>query len=693
MSSSHSDGLSFGQPPPRPKSMSAEEQQLKETATGALNTAQVELITKQRIIDEVLEHLQRCMKEKSELAIQNNVLQTRLNNESIESQRLQKACHWYKTQLYDVQKQLRSHVTTQAAETNRSKAELEKVKIQLRKTQSECDILHERLSLEREKRRNHELDESRSLRHDSKDSGIYSESNVSDTSSELVAEEEPISCPSKSQPSEILSRSEAEVAALRQQLSTQTNQHQLDRQKLIADHQMLRQQKQLQETLLNVQQKNLEQFREELEAANKSLLTKQREHDAAVTYLAKCRQQVDQLGRENRDIHRESMQMILKFESVAAVLTDYRQEIRNKDDQIRLLTTAKSIIKMDRSSQASVPSSSSSEKANQTTATGATLNDQETANYHKNLLKVIQREYEYKLMRRESNMRTLLKKLREEMRRNERLQEEIKVFMQQVLPGEEEAKQCAGLNADEMLRRAAAVLIIPRESSQSAAPAECKLCPLLRATEEERASTIAQLKKECLRLEGLLEEDRLKSSAQVGALEAELKSKSEFAERARKTIDALELEQQALHCSLHLLKQKLLGVEQQVLEHARNKDTAESERVEHHQLMVLLMQIKNERDEFMCQNEGLNKLLRGLLTMQSSASLADRAKATLKRSANYESSEGMLRPISEGIQSVQKEVKSLNSAILWGTRGEVSLLDELQAAISDEDHQLLLPFL
>lgn len=671
--------------------------------SGALHRAHSELATKQRIIDDVLQHLQKCMKENSDLHIQHEVAQSKLRNQQIETEKLRKTCSWYKTQLYDAQTELRGRTSAQDEETRRLKADREKVNVHLLKTLSECEILNERLRLEQSKRCDCEKDESpRTFRHESKDSGIFSESSTSDTSSEVI---DAFSCDAATPQNESQSK---EIDQLRQEVATHSSlclQLTLDKEKLVADREMWRQQSQYQDTLLSVQNKNLDQLQEELQRANKATQAKRKEHETAVDYLTKCRQQMDQLMRENGEIHRESMQMIMRFERIVSILQGYRQEIREKEERIRFLTLPKSI-NMVRSTQTNaVIGLSSCDKGMQTRHTAlsspasSSSSSMDAVNYHKNLLKVIEREYQQKLRQREVNTRTLMKRLREEMRngkeqlhRYQQLKDSVRVFMQRVLlsPGGRrvELPSEGGMNSDEMLLQTLKNMANPREeekdgggeSSQSVIM-ECKSCD-----SEEASKTIAQLEVECSRLRKQREDD----VAQVAALHADLVSKTICAEESMKTIEALEMEQQALHYSLDMLKQKFLEMEKQVLEHAKYKDTAESERVQHHQMMLLLLQIKNERDDLMLQNERLNKLMRGLLLGQEKGqSVATKANETLKRCAKYQVASPMIGAISENIHSLQQEIKSLNSAILWRERGEMSLLDELQVAIAEDRRPFL----
>lgn len=666
--------------------------------SGALHS---ELATKQRIIDDVLQHLQKCMKENSDLHIQHEVAQSRLRNQQIENEKLRKTCSWYKTQLYDAQKELRDRTSVQDEETRRLKADREKVNVHLLKTLSECEILNERLRLERSKRCDCEKNDSpRTFRHESKDSGIFSESSTSDTSSEVIE-----ACSSDAAATPLNENQSQEINQLRQELAHHSSlflKLTLDKEKLVADGEMWRQQSQYQDTLLTVQNKNLDQLREELQRANKATQAKRREHETAVNYLAKCRQQVDQLMRENGEIHGESMKMIMRFERIAFVLQEYRQEIREKEERIRFLTLPKSI-NMDRDTQTNAEIVVlSCDKGMQTRDTTsyppAASSSMNPVNYHKNLLKVVEREYQQKLRQREVNTRTLMKKLKEEMRngkeqlqRYQQLEAGVRVLMQRVLlvPGGggggvvELPSHDGGMNSDEMLLHTLKNIANPREEGESSqsVKTECKMCD-----SKEASKTIAQLEVECSRLRKQREEH----VAQVDALSSDLVSKTNCAAESLKTIERLEMEQQSLHYSLNMLKQKFLEMEKQVLEHAKYKDTAESERVQHHQMMLLLLQIKNDRDDLMLQNERLNKLMRGLLLGQEkSPSVAARANETLKRCAKYKVASPMIGALSENIHSLQQEIKSLNSAILWRERGEMSLLDELQAAIAEDRRPFL----
>ena len=113
--------------------------------SGALQAARAELATKEHIIAEVLQHLQKCMQEKSELEIQNEILQRKLTTEQIDSEKLKKTCQWYKTELHNVQKELRVQQLGHNDEKRKWKADQETLRVQLLKSSSDCEILHQRL--------------------------------------------------------------------------------------------------------------------------------------------------------------------------------------------------------------------------------------------------------------------------------------------------------------------------------------------------------------------------------------------------------------------------------------------------------------------------------------------------------------------------------------------------------------------
>lgn len=530
----------------------------KQTTTSGPST------TKQLVIDELLQHLQKCMREKSDLLIRNEVLQSKLQSEYIEKERLNKSCSWYRSQLHETQERLRVRTVSQSE----SRKDYAAVHVQLLKSQSECDILRQRLSLEQSKECVHH---ERHLSHDS--SGIFSESTSSETSEETAAvvEPEPLSLP----PESTLATEDAPVL---RQLT-------LERDKALAECEMWRQQCQLNATLLEVHKKSVHQLQGQLLSANEAIASK--------------RGQVDELIRGNEEIHGESMRLLKRFEEMEC-------QLRANDSRRQVETCEKGV-----QSEAS-------------------------HNYCRSLLRVVERECQHKLGQREVAMRTLVRKLKDEMRRgkehegkHKQLQADVSMIIQAlrhehpelpaVLQGEKGIR-------DQLQKVLTHFIIIPREDMAS----------------------IAQVKEECERyLEQL---DKLKTNLRTKEISLEL---------ATDTIEVLKKEQD-------MLKQKIQGM-----------DNAASD------VQTLLRRSKEERDEVMCQNEELNKAIRGLLlaSQERRPRTMTNANDILKRCANYDRTVGSVNLVSEGIRALQEEVKSLNCAILFGGSAGLSLLDELQAAV------------
>lgn len=635
--------------------------------SGALQAARAELATKEHIIAEVLQHLQKCMQENSELEIQNEILQRKLTTEQIDSEKLKKTCQWYKTELHNVQKELRVQQLGHNDEKRKWKADQETLRVQLLKSSSDCEILHQRLSLEKAKRCDHVLDDSQSSpRPEWKDSGVFSDSNISDACSDVL--EMSLESPAKS--SEI-----DEMKQLKEELDKQKTIYQelkVIHEKDRATLEMWKQKYEVQESLHGVLQRNMDQLKQDNQSSNLAFVNLRKEFDTVVGYLTKCRQQVDQLQRENGEIHKESMTMILKFEKVASVLSEYRQELGEKDDEIQRLLAAAftKAASLDRSSQ-TVMTTKYTEQSTQTSIERAA----QSSSYYRNLVKVMEREHQHQLKRREGNTRTLLRKLKEELQRvkelerlNSQLEGELTVIRQQVL------------------QTAPSEVIIPSEtSSQQATGGQRSL-----EDQQEVVESIAQLERKCGRFRVLLENLMAHHRKEVEFLVEELNVKKGDLETAEDTVRVLKMEQESLHESLDVLKQKFLEMEQRVLKHAQEKEGEEEKRTQHHQMVMLLMRMKSERDELMCQNESMHKILRGLPYHRSTpANLLVNARETLKRSANYDrgdvSADKLFGPISKSIVCLQDEMRSLNNAMVWGSSGEMSLLDELRAAIAGEE--------
>lgn len=571
----------------------------KQTTTTCIVDAlsrslRLEVATKQRIIDEVLAHLQQCMREKSLLQIQNDVLQAKLNSEKIEGEKLAKSCHWYRTQLHESQRLLR----LQASAQNDSRRAHDTVQVRLLKSLSECEILGERLSLEKAKRCSPQLQGN-----GSKDSsGVFSELESSSDTSD-VADECPMTQAPPSHADEL--RSAVSLCqALRLQLE-----------KSEAEREMWCQQNAVKASLLCVQTKSIDQLQGELSQAHESLVAQQQAHATTTENLAKCRQRLQQLMADHDDVHRESMHMVVKFEKTASCLAQYWREARAQDeDQLRGPHGDRS------SSQANEGKAVTRDQGVQSDMSivgGSSAQDPGSA-YYRNLVAVVERECQHKLRRSEASMRTLVKKLKEEMRRGK----ELELRHQQ-------------------LRHRVSVLP-PQESTP----------PLLsKAMVTQQDAVIAQLEEECGHRGNLLEQQRV----QLDALKEEIGCRTECMARSTQTIHELEREQQTY--------------------------------VRMEQERLLLLQTRNEKDDLVCQNEELKRVLRGLLFVQEQHSpVMAKANVTLKRCASYKvgpATTTTLQPLSKAIESLQQEVKSLNCAVLWRNCGEVSLHAELQAVIGE----------
>lgn len=624
---------------------------LNGTLNRALNRADLQLATKQRIIDDVTRTLERCMRANSELQVQNEVLQKKLENEQIETQKLKLSSNWYRAELHTVQRTLRGQ---KEQDVGLSREATEQLKVQLRKALSECAILKERLELERNRRCVH-VAEDLAVRYESKDSGIYTETDSS--SSEL----------------DLSSTCQSKTVDLERNVLDMQHHMELEKETWGAEREMLLKQVQLKTNLLDVHRNSLAQLRSEVCKANETVAAKQKECDAVTSQLVNCRRRAVKLGEENDIIHLESLKMIMKFEEISCLIAEYRREICEKDNQLRIFASwppappPKTMI--DQSSQ--TLAKSTSDKSLQVTANFP------VGNYYKNLLAVIEREHRIKLSQREMNIRTLIRQVREQMQvaqvtelRYKELGEAAQLLVQQVLPG-------AALHSElvQTIREASSKLFIPEESSQSTAM-ECKLCDSLKASLEKSNQVAADLEVRHRQELKTISEENAKYVAQV-LVERE---------SSVKLISNLELERRTLYSSLELIEGKVALLEKQMLEQAQVKCEVESERLRYHQLMVFLIQIKNTRDELLCQNETLNKVLRGLSVVaneRNSRSIATKANETLQRCANYKKSSAGLRPLREGISGLRQEIVVLNCSILRKTR-EVSLLDELQAMEDDQ---------
>lgn len=622
----------------------------------------VQLATKQRIIDDVLQSLQRCMRGNSELEIQKEVLRKQLDNEKIETQKLKLSSDWYRSELHTVQRALRGQ-KDQDVGLERLREANRQLKVDLKKALSECAILTEKLNLERNRKCIH-------------DSGIFTESSA-DSSSELDIMDV----------SSTTTESHSKIAHWEKTIFELQQKMDLEKEVWCAEREMLLQQVQLKTNLLTVQQNSVDQMRIEVGKANETAAAKQREYDSTVSDLASCRQRMVKLGQENDVINRESLKMILKFEEMSYLIAEYRQEIWEKDKQLRMLAASYPSRKtmIDRCSQTlAKPRTETCDKSAQVTANFS------LGNYYKNLLTVIEREHRMKLGQREVNIRTLIRQVREQMRmaqeaelRYKELGDVTKLFMQQVLP-----KTSVALHGElvETVRRATVNLFNPPETSLST-KMECKLCDSLKASLEETNKIIVDLEVKHRQELQTISQENYEHVAQVSTLKGALVGRQAEAENSAKLINILELERVSLNSSLVIIKGKMAMLEKQMLDQGQVKCAVESERLRYHQLMVLLIQIKNTRDELLCQNETLNKLLRGLSVVANepnSKSIAAKANETLKRCAKYKKSSAGLRPLCEGVSGLRQEIAAFKSAILWKTCGEVSLLDELQAMENDQ---------
>lgn len=601
--------------------------ELNGETTGAqlhVQRLHLELDTKKRIIDDLLQKLHDCMKEKSEREIQHEVLQAKLAQNQIEVEKGKKTSNWYKGQLYQAQKEVRSLTVAQ----RELRDVQEQQRIRLLKTLSENESLNERLLLEKTRRCNHDLpDVPQSPGYNSKDSGVFSESNVSDVSVDLSSSLEQPPSPSPTPQSLLPITSDYVSQLMQEQLKEQVavwQQMVLQREKQMADCEMLQQQCQLQKTLLKVQEKNIDQLKEQLKCINTSLSSKTGECETALHYLSKCREQVDQLLMEKEATHKESMQMISRFERISVVINHYRTEIREKDEQIELLSNHRTV-------QRNTISMESKQVQTEPSVPSGIIN-----NYHRNLLKVVERENHQKLQRKDKNMRTLLKKLKEEManaRKHEAKYQRLEKQLQLLLHA----------------------LALPSSGLENNLEKDLELII-------ESCKEMAQLKdgKEAQPEELLIQVDTFKGL---------LQTKDDALKDSSAKIETLLQDQRSLHRSLDVLKSKFLAMEEELMDHANFKSNTENAQ----------RQIERERDALLCQNKNSQALLRQLLLVQrpNSSTIAT-AKHTLKRCANYNLSHP-LQPVTNGIAELRMEMNLLESAVLYRNEGQVSLLDELHA--------------
>lgn len=335
----------------------------------------LEILNKQRIIDDILQSLHNSLKENSDLRIEIDVLQAKLRNDEIEKESLRKSIDWYRSELCNVKKRYSlAYKSSKCLPEKLFLSQEPQFKVALEKSLSTNACLLEMLELHKEQRIR-ERKEERPLVHESKDSGLFSES-TSDTSTT----DDGVSSTSKT--------------------ATDDNHLQDFRQSLVAESPMLQrlanenveltakchthlQQVTLTKNLLAIQEQSVASLTRELTRVNAILATKDTHHETALNELRSCQKQINALEAEKRTINRESAKMIMKFQGIFSIIEG-----------------ANVVSKKSVATQTNNPIGALEKKGN----------------YYKNLLKVVEREYEHKMRQRDKYVRTLMRQLSKEMR-------------------------------------------------------------------------------------------------------------------------------------------------------------------------------------------------------------------------------------------------------------------------------------